>query len=38
MNKVDQEIFTILKETFRRKKDTELIDPDELMAEYILKV
>jgi len=37
MNHVDQEILQILKETFRQKKKGELIDPDDLMAEGIIK-
>mgnify|MGYP003389806437 CR=1 FL=1 len=37
MNKADQEILGILKETFRRKNNDELIDPDDAMAESILK-
>ena len=32
MNKADQEILDILKETFRRKSKDELIDPDNAMA------
>lgn len=38
LNKADQEIIDILKETFRAKKANELIDPDELTREWILKV
>jgi hypothetical protein len=37
MNHVDQEIFQILKETFRLKKKGELIDPDDLLAKGIIK-
>jgi hypothetical protein len=37
MNHVDQEIFQILKETFRLKKKGKLIDPDDLLAEGIIK-
>lgn len=37
MNKVDEEILGILKETFRKKKG-EFIDRDEVMVELILKL
>ena len=37
MNKVDEEILSILKETFRKKSATELHDPDEATKEFILK-
>jgi len=37
MNKADQEIFGILKEIVRNKKEGELSDPDDLMAENIIK-
>lgn len=37
MNKADEEILGILKETFRRKKG-ELVDPDDAMAELFLKI
>mgnify|MGYP000563069750 CR=1 FL=1 len=37
MNKADQEIFVILKEIVRNKKEGELIDPDDLIAENIIK-
>lgn len=36
MNKADQEIFGILKEIVRNKKEGELIDPNDLMAEHII--
>ena len=38
MDKADQEIIDIIRETFRRKSKNELIDPDDAMAESILKV
>ena len=37
MNKADQEILDILKETFRKKSKEDLIDPDDAMAQNILK-
>ena len=37
MNKADQEIFGILKEIVMNKKEGELIDPDDLIAENIIK-
>jgi len=37
MNKTDKEIIKILKETFRSKKNDIFYDPDDLMAESILK-
>jgi hypothetical protein len=37
MQQSDQEILQVLKETFRQKKNGELIDPDDLIAEGIIK-
>ena len=37
MNKSDKEILKILKETFRKKHQGDLIDPDDAMSEMIIK-
>jgi carbon starvation protein CstA len=37
MNKVDEELLGILKEIFRRKRKDEFLDPDDVIAESILK-
>lgn len=37
LTKIDKEIISILKETFRSKSKNELIDPDDLMRESFIK-
>lgn len=37
LTEIDQEIISIVKETFRKKSKKELIDPDDLMREYCIK-
>jgi hypothetical protein len=37
MQQSDQEILQVLKETLRQKKNGELIEPDDLIAEGIIK-
>ncbi|MGV0035904.1 MAG: hypothetical protein ACNYPE_13425 [Candidatus Azotimanducaceae bacterium WSBS_2022_MAG_OTU7] len=38
MNKTDEEILLILKETFRNKKKDMIYDPDDLMREWMIKM